>query len=518
MSAGPPHFPTMSLYMGRRAIVRARGRHESSDLNTKNHGRSDIQGLRHIAGPPTRPGRLRAIAYLTAWERFEKRPRDRAPSPAKERHGEHLGLKLPRNHTEPQRRTSRRALSHRTPLQAFLPRRGATPGTASFPNTRGGAHKVFRPTSLVRQGKTTGEESIGKAARSVLVLSREPQEEATEPVNGKEKEFNPIDLLETPRKWRGRPRLSIQPLLRSKQEYKEAAEEEMRKLWAQSTWRRKQSVWAQYTSFAEALNGEKPKELTDGTGVAFILDTSKRIGNGAAVQYGRDLVAIRKKVMGPITMETVLRAMSAQHIPPDRIAVTMQASKCGEMIQDLPPAERSAVWLQWKTTSRWEDIMSLKAEDIIRIGTTEIAVLFGATKATRANPFRADHQLIVRHLPQIPEWVEFPREGAITKWDTARMDRWWAGRGKAEQEEMARGTTDHYTCHSIKKGALKQLVERAAAVPGFPVWLIPLLAKHVSQLEQFPQTTMGYLRHPAARMAVARLLRTQEATVLLDPS
>ena len=57
--------------------------------------------------------------------------------------------------------------------------------------------------------------------------------------SGEAREFNPVDLLEIPPKWRGRPRLSIEPQLRTKRDYNEAAQREMRTLWAQNTWRKK---------------------------------------------------------------------------------------------------------------------------------------------------------------------------------------------------------------------------------------------------------------------------------------
>ena len=98
------------------------------------------------------------------------------------------------------------------------------------------------------------------------------------------------------------------------------------------------------------------------------------------------------------------------------------------------------------------------------------------------------------------------------------MDKLLGRFGKAKEHERSSTTLDHYTVHAVKKGALSQLVSRAAQIPEFPIWLIPLLAKHKSPQEQIPQVTVGYLNHPNVRVDTARLLRTQEATQLLDPS
>ena len=58
---------------------------------------------------------------------------------------------------------------------------------------------------------------------------------------------------------------------------------------------------------------------------------------------------------------------------------------------------------------------------------------------------------------------------------------------------------------------------RAAGIPGFPAHLIPLLAKHKGKTELIPQVTMRYLNGDADRVALARTLRTHEATEIMNP-
>ena len=105
----------------------------------------------------------------------------------------------------------------------------------------------------------------------------------------------------------------------------------------------------------------------------------------------------------------------------------------------------------------------------------------------------------------------------MCKRTTPEMDALLRSFGKALPEERSPTTTEHYTCHAFKKGALDQLVQRASKVKDFPTYLVPLLAKHKSEQEQMPAVTMGYLNHPSSRIAMARLLQTHRATELLDP-
>lgn len=289
----------------------------------------------------------------------------------------------------------------------------------------------------------------------------------------------------------------------------------MQGLWAQRTWARKQTVWRQYTQFHNSLLGVQPTEVQEASATAFVVDTAMRVGRKAAKAYGNDLLAIRRKLQ-TLDLAGVVRAISAEHAPPEARAVTMSPVTFAEVLRSLPPPERTAAFLQWKTTSRWDDVCTLGRSNLIHLGPTELAVLFDSTKSTRRNPTRQDHQVVVRHLPELPTWLQIPNEGPLSQWSTERMDNFLRGLGEARGDERGPDTLSHYTVHAIKRGALSQLVKEAAAVRDFPVWLVPLMAKHKTR-ELIPDVTVGYLWDTQSRVALARVLRTAEATQLLGP-
>eukprot|EP01002_Notosolenus_urceolatus_P014814 NODE_671_length_1864_cov_5.386226_g542_i0.p2 GENE.NODE_671_length_1864_cov_5.386226_g542_i0~~NODE_671_length_1864_cov_5.386226_g542_i0.p2 ORF type:complete len:328 (+),score=5.17 NODE_671_length_1864_cov_5.386226_g542_i0:440-1423(+) len=326
-----------------------------------------------------------------------------------------------------------------------------------------------------------------------------------------------MGLLTKPSTGRGRPRLVIQPQLVSLEEYAGHAAGLMQGLWAPSTWARKQTVWRHYSQFHRRFTGAEPTAVEERTAVAFVVDAAMRVGPATARAYGQDLQAIRTKLQGPTTLISINRALGAQHKEPFAQAVTMRPATCGRILSGLEIPERTALWLQWKTCSRWDDILGLKGGQVVKLNPRELGVLFGQTKATRKNPNRQDHQLIVRHLPALPQWLRFPAVGPITSKTTSELDGLLQQFGEARPEERGPTTLTHYTAHAVKKGALDQLVCRASEKEGFPTWLIPLMAKHRSEQEQIPQVTMGYLNSQGSRLAMARLLRTAEATELLDP-
>ena len=68
-----------------------------------------------------------------------------------------------------------------------------------------------------------------------------------------------------------------------------------------------------------------------------------------------------------------------------------------------------------------------------------------------------------------------------------------------------------YSAHSIKRGAVDILIEAAAEGKVDPR-LIPLLSKHKDDLMNFPSST---LRYTSNKVALAKMLKTQLATILL---
>jgi len=180
--------------------------------------------------------------------------------------------------------------------------------------------------------------------------------------------------------------------------------------------------------------------------------------------------------------------------------------------------ERRTLWLQWMTASRWGDVAAgTQNLRLIPINRSEVAVLFGSTKATRKEAAREDHQVIIKRLPKLPEFFEMPLDGPLSRWTTEKMDRWLKIQGPATEGERQDTTMVDYTTHSVKRGALHCLVTRAAKIPDFPAHLIPLLAKHKRKAEVIPQVTMRYLSGTEARVALARTLKTQEATLIINP-
>ena len=180
--------------------------------------------------------------------------------------------------------------------------------------------------------------------------------------------------------------------------------------------------------------------------------------------------------------------------------------------------EKTTLWLQWMAASRWGDATAdSQSIRLIPIYNREFAVLFGPTIATRKEGAKEDHQVIVRRNPNLPKFIRVPLDGPLRRWTTDKMDRWLRAQGPVTMDERQDTMCTEYTTHSVIRGALQCLVTRAAKIPNFPVHLIPMQAKSKQRMEIIPQVTMRYPTGIDARVVLARALRTQEATSVVNP-
>lgn len=166
-----------------------------------------------------------------------------------------------------------------------------------------------------------------------------------------------------------------------------------------------------------------------------------------------------------------------------------------------------SIWLCWKTTSRWDDIRGLTKESFLLIDHDrhQIVIEWGDLKTNRLQRYRSTGFTVVQEDQQPLVTTMFQRllrtmrrAEPLTTWTTAQFRTWL----------QSFPLTQHLSAHSLKRGAVDRLMEKACDGL-FEPRLIPLLAKHQDPLWNFPETT---IRYTSAKVAFARLMRTQDAT------
>lgn len=268
-------------------------------------------------------------------------------------------------------------------------------------------------------------------------------------------------------------------------------------MWANQTWEGRRQLWSRYQAFC--LRNEI-HELDAQSAALFVVSTET--SPATQLTYSASLASLLRHCAvppGPLTLLNAgLRAMGANVPTHQAIPWTKPAFLrwCGLQEASLQPA----LFLAWKTASRWDEIQRLVKEDIIVLTPESLVVKWGShTKTSRCDPFQPHlYTHVVGHLTaEIVSAVSRLRpHELLTCVSTQRLNQLLQGTGMS--------------AHSIKRGAMTHLAPLVANGQ-LEVGLLSRLAKHQSQCE-LSNTTIRYLGDP---VSTAKMLRTSEATNLL---
>lgn len=284
----------------------------------------------------------------------------------------------------------------------------------------------------------------------------------------------------------------------------------IRQIWANSTWANRISL----VSRVENFRRQHP-ELQQNTDTALdwsivLFAESTQTIPSSKLTYVKHLLALYKRQEHQLPIcsiyATALRATGsvpmhqarpASHINIDRML--MRASAESRRLQ-------TAIFIAWKTASRWDEISRLTKESFIRVSDNEIIVEWmNNTKTTRLDPWRSSTWTVIHHQAPMTYFVEvinsLQPEEILTPFSTSQFVDWM-------QKDLQ---TRHLTAQSIKRGALTLLVQFVIANQ-LDIALVPRMAKHKMAVDILPATTFRYLDD---RVSLARMMKTQDASILL---
>lgn len=268
---------------------------------------------------------------------------------------------------------------------------------------------------------------------------------------------------------------------------------------ATATRRDRQSLWTRYTNFLE----DKGLEISDVTAALFV--TATGVSLQARLTYAKTLSAIfgklnrRRDVLSEYM--TGLRKQGAAM--PKHQAPPIKREHLLAVAASFPPKDQAAILLAWKTASRWSDIVGISTDNIIRREQDEIIIFWSNnTKTTHEHQYYPSCYAVVqgdltdtiaRHLRTTPSK---PLTTITRRVLVQRMQELFP--------------SEQYTAHSIKRGAIHALTAQGA-----PMKDIARLAKHKTPQDEVSATTIRYCSTGKGAWDAARLLGTQNATVLL---
>lgn len=191
------------------------------------------------------------------------------------------------------------------------------------------------------------------------------------------------------------------------------------------------------------------------------------------------------------------QARPASHINIDRML--QRASADSERLQ-------AAIFVMWKTASRWDEISRLTKESFILVTDQEIIVEWmNNTKTTRLDPWRSSTWTVIHHPAPMTQYANtinsLQAEERLIELSTSQFVDWM------QKDPQTR----FLTAQSIKRGALSLLVQFVIANQ-LDMALLPRLAKHKMSIDVLPATTFRYLDD---KVSLARMMKTQDASMLL---
>lgn len=283
----------------------------------------------------------------------------------------------------------------------------------------------------------------------------------------------------------------------------------MRYIWAESTWASRVNLVDRFNKFCADNSILDPLQCLDWAITTFVESTGT--APSTRLTYSKQLGALYHR-LGHVTpvlqmYQSSLRnsgALIPQHQaePATQQQVEFLLKRAA---RDEDPRLVAAIFLAWKTASRWDEISRIIGASILLANSQEIVIEWlDRTKSTRGDPFRATSWTVVRHDSSMASVAatlsELADDETLTDLSTEQMVRHL--RRYPETEQL--------TAHSFKRGVVDILFEKAANLELDGRTLVPLLAKHKSVLTDMPSVT---LRYGSNRVAIARTLGTQEATL-----
>ena len=285
----------------------------------------------------------------------------------------------------------------------------------------------------------------------------------------------------------------------------------IRHMWADNTWHQRANLYRRFAAFCQEHHLEDLDETLDWAIPLFVESTETM--PSTRLTYSKHLSALFHR-MGHVTpivqsYQSALRAVGG--LIPQSQAVPASTQQVDRLLLRAVTEDRrlhTAIFLAFKTASRWDDVLGIRGSSIISNTTEEIIVDWrDRTKTTRSDPFRASSWAVVRHQAPMDTVSRTlaqlqPDEPLLdpTQWETSRLVQW------LRRDAL----TETLTAHSFKRGAVVILAQKSC--DGLlEIELIPRLAKHKTATD-FTPTTLRYIADAAV---AARLMRTQEATVLL---
>ena len=298
-------------------------------------------------------------------------------------------------------------------------------------------------------------------------------------------------------------RLRLENTVEAAQRLREGIRNKLMIRFSPSTWQRRTYLFNTVSHFSTLMH----LTLCENTILLALEWISASVTAGTLLSYATTLRAMYP-AHGGETLDAYiqsLRKLSAK--APIRQAPPLTREQFYTLMLLLPDEVKWALWVAWKTASRWGETRLLSAKNIsFTDSADEVVIDFKElTKGSSTRPFRMDMIVLLKDTPQrVQEFrthVARIRNAPLTQWTTTQLT--------ASLRKLFPGSD--LSAHSPKRGAM-QIVMEAAANGLIPLHLAAQIAKHLGGQLTLPDTTVRYITD---RVALARANGSGAVTALI---
>jgi hypothetical protein len=271
------------------------------------------------------------------------------------------------------------------------------------------------------------------------------------------------------------------------------AAEAIQHLWARSTWETRAYLWRRVAEFARR---ERIEDLPLGMQAVAMIANLPNVTNATRLTYASSIrgIARRLELQTPLlNVYASSLAAAGGGIPTQAVPATAEQVKLLiEATMPRSPNIAVAIYLAYKTASRWDDIRHLQRRALLEFDPKrrQIVLEWGSLKTNRNNRWFTVHGWTVVQEDRFPEMLRLAVE-TFSALPTPESHLCELTTPQLVRLIQRHPQCKELTAHSFKRGAA-DVLWRAAAERRLDVRLLPLLLKHKDALHDFPNSSLRY--------------------------
>ena len=224
----------------------------------------------------------------------------------------------------------------------------------------------------------------------------------------------------------------------------------LKSVWATSTWKNRTDLNARLMEFRQRHNLMEDHPLVLDWAILLFVESTNTLPSSRRTYISQLAALYRRQGMDLPLCSLQVTALRATSMIPMHQAVAATPSQVDRLllrsgVED--PRLQAAIFILWKTASRWDDVLNLTGASFLLLSPSELVVEWlNKTKSTRTDPWRMSSWTVIHHeapmTPYLPALSQLRPEEPLVEMTTAQFVSWLAKDKDPQVKDL--------TAHSFK--------------------------------------------------------------------